>query len=43
MVDLDPECRDGEIETLWQELWTSDGEEEVAFRSASRMVSDFPG
>lgn len=39
MVDLDPVVRDDELQALGEELWTDDGEEEVAFRDHRRMIS----
>ena len=41
MVDLDPVRRDDEVETLWRELWTDDGEEEIALRGGARIISRF--
>ena len=41
MVDLDPARPQEEADTLWEELWIEDGEEEVAYRGRHRMISRF--
>lgn len=39
VVDLDPETTGDQAQTLFQEIWSEDGEDQVAFRSQARYVA----
>ncbi|MDC0707022.1 type I polyketide synthase [Stigmatella sp. ncwal1] len=39
LVDLSPAAEKGELEALWQELRTPDGEDQIAYRGAKRHVA----
>ena len=43
MIDLDPAGPSGETARLFHDLWSPDGENEVAFRGATRYVSRLTG